>query len=80
MIRHVIQIALRIGAFKIDRRRSDLVSQSHYADARFESSGAAQQVPGHRLGRTDRDFSRRVAKYALQSGGFNAVANGVEVP
>ena len=53
LLRHIIQLALRIGIIEIDRRRQHLVDQRQHGDARLKSAGAAEQVPGHRLRAAD---------------------------
>lgn len=45
-----------VGIFQIDGRRQYLIAQCKNGDARFQPARAAQQVSGHRLGRTDSKF------------------------
>src|SRR5438552_18310759 len=49
MIRHVVQIALRIGSFQIDGGRQNLIAQRQYANARFQTASTPEQMPGHGL-------------------------------
>ena len=75
MIRHIIQIAGRVGTLMIDGRRRHLIANRHHGDAGFQAAGAAQQVPGHRLGGTDRHFVGVVAEGPLDRHGFGFVAD-----
>jgi hypothetical protein len=43
-------------ANKVDGGRQDLIAQSQHRDARLEAAGASEQMPGHGLGGTDREF------------------------
>ena len=64
----------------IDGGRSDLVANGQDGDAGFESAGAAEQVPGHRLRGTHRDLVGVVAEGALDRQRLGPVATSVEVP
>src|SRR5262249_24392127 len=46
--------SVRVGIFEIDRRRQHLIAQRKNGNPCFETSSAAQQVSGHRFGRTHR--------------------------
>ena len=74
VVRNVIEIALRIGSFLVDRRRQNLIAQRQHADARLEAARAAEQMPGHGLGRADGNFLGVVAEDALQRGRLDRVA------
>ena len=41
LVRHVVQIAFRIGSIQIDRRRNDSVLQRQAEDNRFHAAGRA---------------------------------------
>src|SRR4029434_443411 len=76
-VRDIVQIAFRVGVKLIDRRRQNLIAQGENTDASFESSGAAQKMPGHGFCRAYWKFliDRAVAKQALHRGRFDDVAD-----
>src|ERR1700676_966776 len=53
-VRNVVQIASRVRRLLVDRGRQNLVAQRQDADARFESTRTAEQMPGHRFCGADR--------------------------
>src|SRR5882724_12364131 len=56
MVGHVVEVALGILVVEVDGGREALIAQRQHSDAGFESAGAAEQVPGHGLGRADSNF------------------------
>ena len=44
---------------EVERRRQDLVADRERQQAALEAAGGAEQVPGRRLGRGDRELARR---------------------
>ncbi len=62
---HVVQIAVRIRVFEVNRRRRDLIADRQHGEDRFDSASGAEQMPGHRLGRTHRKLLRVVAEGTL---------------
>jgi hypothetical protein len=51
-----------------------VVANRQYTDAGLEPSGAAQQMPGHRLGGTDRQLMGMLAERPLDGVGLRAVS------
>src|ERR1700733_15037777 len=74
MIRHVIQVALRIGGFVIDRRRSDLIANRQHADPRLDSARATEKMAGHGFSGTDGHLVGVLSEGALDRDGFHAVS------
>jgi hypothetical protein len=64
--------------FQVDGRRQNLVAQCEHRDAGLESSSAAQQVPGHRLGGTHAIL--RSPKKLRMACASSVSPIGVEVP
>ena len=60
--RDVIQIALRIGIFQVDRRRGDVRFHRFEADGHFHSTGGTEHVAGRALGGADDDLARVIAE------------------
>ena len=60
--------------FQVHRRRHDLIAQREHRDAGFQSAGAAQQMPGHRLGRADQHLVGVIAEGTLDGRGFEFIA------
>ena len=58
----------------IDGRRRDLFANRQNRDARLKPAGAAQQMPGHGLGGTDRQLVGMVAERALDGHRLQLVA------
>src|SRR5580700_3285461 len=71
---NVVEVALGIGRFKIDRGRQNLIAQCEHTDARFEAAGAAEQMAGHGLGGTDGNVFGAFAEDALEGAGFDDIA------
>ena len=61
----VVEVALGIGLFVVDRRRDPAVVQRERGVDRLDAAGAAEQVAGHRLGRAHRDARGVLAEDAL---------------
>lgn len=72
-IRHVIQITVGIRILEIDRGRDHLSLNRLHAYDRLDATGGAEQVTGHRFGRTDRDPARVVAEDLLDRKGLKLV-------
>jgi len=53
LIGHTVQVTLGIGILVVDRRRQDPVFECHYTGDTLDGSSCAQQMPRHRLGRTN---------------------------
>src|SRR3954471_6622208 len=60
-----IEIALRVLIIEVDGRGQALVAQREHRDAGFESTGAAEQVTSHGLGRADSNFLSMLAEKVL---------------
>ena len=58
-VRRVVEVALGVGRLVVDRRRNDAVADREREDARLEAARGAEEVPGHRLRRGDRERSGR---------------------
>src|ERR1022692_1374406 len=75
LVGNVIQVAVRIRTIVIDRRRRHLIADGEYRDAGLDSAGAAQQVPGHRLGGTYRHLVGVLAEGTLDRHRLRPVAH-----
>src|ERR1035438_3990115 len=75
LVGNVIQVAVRIRTVVIDRRRRYLIADGEYRDTSLDSAGAAEQVPGHRLGGTHRHLVGVLAKGTLDRHGLRPVAH-----
>src|SRR5207249_2144346 len=64
-VRDVIEIAIRVGRFVIDRRRNDVVADGEGADGGLDGAGRAEQVAGHGLRGTHGEFFRVRAEDGL---------------
>ena len=75
-----VELDLRVEVVEVDRRRRDAVVERQHGGDRLERAGAAEQVPGHRLGAGD-DARRRRARRASRgsSGPRRCRPAGVEV-
>src|SRR5581483_3765558 len=51
LVRHVVQIALRVGVVEVDGRRDQPAVEGHHAGGGLDGARRAEQVPVHRLGR-----------------------------
>ena len=56
-----VEVDLGVLVVEVDRRRDDPVVQGEHGGDRLEGAGAAEQVPGHRLGAGHHDLGRRGA-------------------
>ena len=72
-VRHVVQVALGVGVLEVDRRRDDAVLDREHGGDRLDAAGRAEQVPGHRLGRADRDAPGVLAEDRLDRLGLDRV-------
>ena len=52
LVRGIVQVAFRIRAFKIGRRRDYRILHGQCRDDDFNGTGSSQHVPGHGFGRT----------------------------
>src|SRR5664280_3853666 len=75
LVGYIIQVAVRIRKFVVDRRRRHLIADGQHGDARLDSARAAQQVPGHRLRGTHRYLVRMLAERALDRHRLRPVAH-----
>src|ERR1035437_2239155 len=64
----VVQVAVRIWILIVDGRGYPAVHDGHHREDRFDGPGTAQAVPGHRLGRGDRDLPGPVLTQRLLDG------------
>ena len=76
LIGNVVQVAGWIGIVEIGGGRNDLALQGHDGDARLQPARAAQQMAGHRLGRTHQEFAagRVFAEKRLDGRGLQRIA------
>src|SRR4029077_17440548 len=81
----VVEVALRIGLFQVDRRRHELVVYGHNRDHRLNGTGGAEQVPVHRLRRRHRNGGCGLAEGGLHGARLRGIvelrrrAMGVDV-
>src|SRR6185312_10114671 len=73
-VRHVVEVAGRVGRVEIDGGMDDARLQSHHGGDEFHAAGGAEQVADHALGAADRDLARVGAEDALDGVGFGRVA------
>src|SRR3989344_771401 len=73
-VRHVIQIAFRVGRGEIGRGWRDLVAHRERRVDRLDAAGRAQQVAGHGFGRTHSQLARVTAKGGLDRERLGAVS------
>ena len=59
-VRHVVEVARRIGRLVIDGRMHDLIAQRQRRDDRLDGPGRHGRVADHRFGRADRESRPRV--------------------
>src|ERR1022692_4051800 len=64
-VRHVIQIAFRIGILLVDGGRHDAVFDREHGKHRFNRAGRAERMSRHRFGRADPDLRRALAENLL---------------
>ena len=64
-VRHVIQVALGVGNFLVDRGRQDLIADSEQAGNRLDGTGGRHGVTEHGLDRADRHAVRAFAQQGL---------------
>ena len=75
LVRHVVEVAGRVGIVEIDRGRQDVVLDRLDAENELRRARRAEQVPGHRLGRADGQLLRVVAEDGLDRLGLGHVAD-----
>src|SRR6266550_3762904 len=71
LVRHVVEVALRIGRLVVDRRWQDAVLDDQRADRCFQSAGRAEKVARHRLGGADGELVSLIAKNRLDRDRFD---------
>ena len=74
-VRHVVEIAYRIGRLVVDRRRNDAVLHDERADRGFEAAGSAEEMAGHRFGGADGNLVRLLAEHRLDRQRLDAIAD-----
>ena len=74
VIRRAVEIALRIGVVLVDRRRDVAGVERQQRDGELERAGAAEQMPGHRLGRAEDQRAGLLAEHRLDRLGLGDVA------
>ena len=57
-VRHVVEVAVRVGRLVVDRRRQDALLEREHRDDRLDAAGGAEEVAGHRLRRRHRQARR----------------------
>ena len=63
VVRHVVEVAVRVGRFVVDRRMHDAVAECVSAEAISSTPPRrAQQVADHALGAADGELARRVRR------------------
>ena len=70
-----VQIAAFIRLIQVDGRRRHLITQGQHTEDRFDCTSSAEQMAGHRLGRTDRQLVGLLAEYPLHRTGLSFVAS-----
>src|SRR5581483_10915005 len=75
VIRHIVEIALRIGEFVIDGGRRDLIANGQNREAGLESTGPAEQVPRHGLGGTHCELVGVIAEASFNGQRLDLIAN-----
>ena len=61
-VRHVVEVARRIGLVEVDRGRQDAAREREHGVRGLDRAGRAEQVAGHRLGRADGEARRRARR------------------
>src|SRR6476620_1045000 len=74
-VSRVIEVAFFARIFQVDGWRNYRVADGQCAGGHLYSTGAAQQVTGHRFRRTDRNLVRICAKDLLDGPGFANIAD-----
>ena len=74
-IRHIVQIALRVGLLVVDGGRRELVAEGQCGEHGLDAACAAQQMAGHALGADDGDVLGVVAEDGVDSGSLAAVVH-----
>src|SRR5207245_2569488 len=65
LVRHVVEVAVRIRRFVVDRRRQDAVVQCEHGRDRLHAAGGAEEVARHRLRGRDGEPPGVLAEDAL---------------
>ncbi|MNP15325.1 hypothetical protein D3C76_1076790 [compost metagenome] len=74
-MRHEVEVATFVRLVQVDGGRSHLAVDRQHAEDRFHGTGGAQQVPGHRLGRADRQLVGMLTEHALDRRHLGHVAS-----
>src|SRR5581483_705741 len=80
LVRRVVQIALRVGVFMVDRRMKNFALQSERAHNRLDRARGAQAVADHGFGRIERDPARARAKQFFDRVGFGPIVQDRRSP
>src|SRR6266702_1186785 len=73
LIGHIVEVALRVGVFIVDRRVDHAAVDREQRCDRLDRAGGAEQVTDHGLGAADRDLVCMVAERKLQRLRFSRV-------
>src|SRR6266487_4471079 len=73
VVRHVIQVTLRIGSLEVDRGGEYLVAERKCDGDEFERTSRGDGMTRHGLGRAYRDRVRRIPERLVQGQGFRPI-------
>src|SRR5690606_20330053 len=73
--RYVVEIALRIAAFKEQGRRDDTALYRQRCDGGFDGAGRTDCMPDCALDAADGQMASMFAEYLFDGGGFDTVAH-----
>src|SRR5690606_10036261 len=73
LIGDVVQVALGVGRFKIDRRRQVAGTDGLHAGDEFDGAGRGDEVAEHALDAGDGDAWGEIAEDGLDAAGFDLV-------
>ena len=76
LVRHVVEVALRVGLREVRGRRRDLLLDRLDDDDVLDRAGCAEQVADHRLRAADRGLVRMVAEADLRRSGLGRIVLG----
>src|SRR6267142_925822 len=72
-IRHVIEVASRVLTEQVSSGGSNLIANREHREQRLDSTGSAEQMAGHRLGRADCELLCVVPETALERHRFGEI-------
>ena len=75
LVRHVVEVTIRVRILEIQRRRHDAMTDSKGTDGGFDATSGAQQVTRHGLGRGNGNLGGLFAKDALDGERLATVVN-----